>query len=219
MLQWIECDVYRTFLHEMLKPIATVIKPGDVVLDVGAGKKESYRSLLPNVITVDIVEENEPDICCDISKHIPVEDNTVDHVLAMNVLEHVYDHQNAIAEVFRVLKPGGTFWGFVPFMINIHGDPNDYYRYTPQTIRRLLADCGFTNIKIQKLAGAPMLIAQLLSFLPVVWRFTKPLFWIARLMTNRLEGSTSSFAKISKECVLAIFFSGDKPEIKGNKRA
>lgn len=46
------------------------------------------------------------DIC-----NLPLEDNTYDVILCNHVLEHIPDHQKAISELFRVLKPGG--WGIV----------------------------------------------------------------------------------------------------------
>ena len=207
-LSWTAPNVYRTFLHDILSDISNIPKPNDKILDVGAGRNESYRHLFPSVTTVDVVEDNSPDICCDISKKIPIDDNSVKYVLAMNVLEHIYNHRSAIKEIYRVLEPNGILWGFVPFMINIHGDPNDYYRYTPEALKRLLSDCGFSDIETKELRGAPLLIAQLCSFLPFMWRLTNPIFRVARFLSNRKNDS--NFSLISHACVLAIFFSASK---------
>jgi SAM-dependent methyltransferase len=46
------------------------------------------------------------DICA-----IPYPDNTFDVVLCSHVLEHVPDDRKAMAELFRVMKPGG--WGLI----------------------------------------------------------------------------------------------------------
>ena len=45
---------------------------------------------------------------------LPFPDDTFDHVIASEVLEHVSDDQQALREVFRVLKPGGTLAATVP---------------------------------------------------------------------------------------------------------
>jgi len=45
---------------------------------------------------------------------LPFADNTFDRVITSEVLEHVQNDVRAIAEMVRVLKPGGTFAGTVP---------------------------------------------------------------------------------------------------------
>jgi SAM-dependent methyltransferase len=55
---------------------------------------------------------------------IPEEDATFDYVISNSVLEHIPDLPGVIAEVARVLKPGGKFWFTVPgpgFRENLHG--------------------------------------------------------------------------------------------------
>ncbi|MGE4157740.1 MAG: class I SAM-dependent methyltransferase, partial [Planctomycetota bacterium] len=48
------------------------------------------------------------------AEHIPLPDASVDVVLAIHVLEHVSDRAKALAEVARVLKPGGLAFLEVP---------------------------------------------------------------------------------------------------------
>lgn len=45
---------------------------------------------------------------------LPFADGTFDRVIASEVLEHVTDDQQALREVFRVLRPGGTLAATVP---------------------------------------------------------------------------------------------------------
>jgi SAM-dependent methyltransferase len=45
---------------------------------------------------------------------LPFADNTFDRIIASEVLEHVSDDQQALHEIFRVLKPGGTLAATVP---------------------------------------------------------------------------------------------------------
>ena len=52
-------------------------------------------------------------IACEITA-IPFKNNTFDHVLSNSVLEHVTDIDQALAELARVLKPGGTLVFTVP---------------------------------------------------------------------------------------------------------
>jgi ubiquinone/menaquinone biosynthesis C-methylase UbiE len=131
-------------------------------------------------------------------------------VLVFNVLEHVYHHRQAIHELSRVLKPEGKLIGFVPFLINIHADPFDYYRYTPETITLLLKEFGFVNIKIKTLTGAPILFAEFCNKLPVLWRFSSYLQFFARYLSNIINKQESNLAKLNRNFVLAIFFTADK---------
>lgn len=47
---------------------------------------------------------------------LPFKDNTIDHIYASHVLEHIYWYKTdfALSEVFRVLKPKGIFEVHVP---------------------------------------------------------------------------------------------------------
>lgn len=46
---------------------------------------------------------------------LPLPDASVDFVFSSEVVEHVYDTDNAIREIARVLKPGGQFLVTVPY--------------------------------------------------------------------------------------------------------
>ena len=59
--------------------------------------------------------------------HLPFPDGSVDRVMASEVLEHIPDDVTAMAEIFRVLKPGGRMVITVP-------------RYGPERICWALSD-------------------------------------------------------------------------------
>ena len=52
--------------------------------------------------------------------HLPYPDRSFDIVVLFDLLEHVPDVGQAVAEIARVLKPGGRFHGFVPCEGNAH---------------------------------------------------------------------------------------------------
>jgi SAM-dependent methyltransferase len=74
---------------------------------------------------------------------LPFRDQSIDTLLALEVLEHVPDPNLLLAEFARVLKPDGTLLLTVPFLAPLHQMPFDYYRYTPPGISSLLERQGF----------------------------------------------------------------------------
>ena len=206
-------SIYRLFLHNCIKKY---VKSNGLVTDIGAGENESYHNLITgydNFITCDIIKDNSPDIIGSVEL-LPLKENIVDNMLLFNVLEHVYEYKNAIKQIYRVLKKYGTLYGLVPFMINVHGDPYDYHRYTPQALKRLLSETNFRHIKIIEIYGIPLLVAQYISFFPLVWRFKKPLFWISNKLNKYIInlGKKSQLSRINKNVILAIFFMARKEE-------
>lgn len=57
-------------------------------------------------------------------------DEEFDHVAAFQVLEHHQDPEMMFHEIFRIVKPGGYVLITVPFLGGIHGEPDDYQRFT-----------------------------------------------------------------------------------------
>lgn len=117
-----------------------------IVLEVGSGTS-SYRKLIPHTkyMTLDIEEKNNPDICCDLHD-IKWESNYFDTAIAIEVLEHLYDPQKAVNEIFRVLKPSGKCILSTRFIHSYHPGPKDYYRFTWDSLRYLFKD--FKRIEI-----------------------------------------------------------------------
>ena len=69
---------------------------------------------------------------------IRLPDASAGTVLCIETFEHVFEVRRAFDEVFRVLKPGGLFVITSPLNFRIHGYPDDYWRMTPNCLRRML---------------------------------------------------------------------------------
>lgn len=124
------------------------------VLDLGGSKKSGYHQLIKGnheITTVNINTDYLCDLVFDIEEKFPLEDNAFDHVMLINVLEHIYNFKNVISESNRVLKSDGKIYLAVPFIHQIHGSPNDFFRYSKSTLNRLLLQSDFKNIKIEEL--------------------------------------------------------------------
>lgn len=70
---------------------------------------------------------------------ISLPDGSAGTVLCIETFEHVFAVNKAFDEVFRLLKPGGIFVITSPLNFRIHGYPDDYWRMTPNCLRRQLA--------------------------------------------------------------------------------
>jgi SAM-dependent methyltransferase len=85
---------------------------------------------------------------------LPVDNSSADVALCNQVLEHVRDPRAVLAELCRVLRPGGLLLGSVPHVSPVHLEPIDYYRYTDLGLRHLLAEAGFEQISVEGNTGA-----------------------------------------------------------------
>jgi SAM-dependent methyltransferase len=132
------------------------LRPGMTVLDLGCGEGrhafEAYRRGA-SVVAVDrgvsevrttkrwlgaIAEAGEApeqaryEVVCGDLLALPFPDASVDRVIASEVLEHIPDDVTAMAEIFRVLKPGGRVAVTVP-------------RYGPERVCWALSDAYHAN--------------------------------------------------------------------------
>jgi SAM-dependent methyltransferase len=125
------------------------------VLDVGCGA-QPYRPLIaPDASYIGIDSEDAkhfgyemPDTRYFGGDLWPVEDRSVDCVLATETLEHIPDPRRFLSEARRCLRPGGTLLLTVPFSARWHFIPHDYWRFTPSGLRILLTESGFSNIEV-----------------------------------------------------------------------
>ena len=113
------------------------------VLDVGCGNKP-YKNLISYSEYIGLefdTPENrvakKADFFYD-GKYLPFKDCEFDSILTTQVLEHVFTPEIFVAELYRVLKPGGVMLLTVPFIWNEHEEPFDFGRYSSFGLRALL---------------------------------------------------------------------------------
>lgn len=148
------------------------------VLDVGGGKHQDYLEFLEKsedvfVETVDIALKGQEGRVVDFEKDpLPFGEATFDHVLVFNVLEHIYNYLFLTKEMLRVLKDNGQLVGFVPFLVNYHPDPHDYFRYTKEALQKILEGSGFRNVQVKEVGRGPFAVNynNLALSLPLVVR-------------------------------------------------
>ena len=124
------------------------------VIDIGCGNcpfEHLVDTTKAKYVGVDVDDANKWDyknskIIKYDGKHLPFETGSVDHLICTEVLEHIPDPDELIADMHRVLKKGGTGVITIPWSARFHYKPYDYHRYTPSTLATLFAT--FTDVVI-----------------------------------------------------------------------
>lgn len=163
-----------------------------VLLEIGAGRMplyELYRDRVDDVVSTDWPASLHGlsfiDFASDLNDGVPLGDGLVSTVIGSDVLEHIYQPQALLADIRRVLKPGGVFLFNTPFLYWIHEAPHDYYRYTPYAITRMAADAGLAVAELRTIGSGGVVLAdvagKLVQRLPVLG---KPLARAAQRAMN-----------------------------------
>jgi len=147
------------------------------------GFLERLKSLSVELVILDPVSDYNPDIVGDIH-HLPFADNSQDAIICIAVLEHVEDPIRAWQEIYRVLKPGGYTFIYVPFLFYYHAEKGyygDFWRFTKDTIEYLSRD--FSNMEICAVRGA---IETWIKLSPIGrFKFLEPFWRLADKITGR----------------------------------
>lgn len=147
--QWHGTWLLRRVLAHILAPL------GGRVLDLGCGSKP-YQSLFGEGVSsytgVDIAPGQAVDMVVAPGQALPFADASFDTVLCTQVLEHVSGLDAALAEIRRVMRPGGVLVASVPFLYHLHGEPHDYRRFTEFGLREALTE-GYEVELIQNVGG------------------------------------------------------------------
>ncbi len=143
------------------------------VIDLGGDRLASYyrffrQTKWQKIVTVNLDEKRNPDLLFALGTGpLPFPDSYFDQVLAFNLLEHLDNREKNIAEMFRLLRDGGELIGVIPFLVNVHPDPNDYIRLTNQGLIEILSGAGFGEIEIRPIGRGPFVAAYSLS--EIIW--------------------------------------------------
>lgn len=162
--------VERNLNHQIKAAIAAItFARDDKWLDVGCGLRP-YESSFPQgvYIGVDIEvsgrnsELKAPDHYYD-GRTLPFPDESFEGVICTQVLEHVPDPGLLLAEMYRVLKPGGRLIMSLPFVWQEHEAPYDFFRYTRFGATSLLNRAGFEVSDLIKNTGTIEALAVLVN--------------------------------------------------------
>ncbi len=93
----------------------------------------------------------------------PFRDKEFDSVVTNQVFEHVFNPNEFLSEVNRVLKVNGTLLLTVPFVWDEHEQPYDYARYSSFALAHLFREHGFAVKTHRKSVNDVRVFAQLLN--------------------------------------------------------
>jgi SAM-dependent methyltransferase/uncharacterized protein YbaR (Trm112 family) len=193
------------------RPRVLVIGAGEL----GAGLKTLLDEPAIEALEVDASPGARVEVVCD-AHDLPLADGTMDGVIIQAVLEHVLDPARCVAEIHRVLKPGGLVYADTPQVCQVHGREFDFTRYTRLGHRRLFRHFGELESGIS--SGPAMALGWtiryfFLSFSSRPWvraaisgfsRLT--LFWLKYLDYLLLRKPAAS------DAAFAFYFLGEKRE-------
>ncbi|HEY5197633.1 MAG TPA: class I SAM-dependent methyltransferase [Solirubrobacteraceae bacterium] len=183
---------------------APLLGPGRV-LDLGCGIGHSYELLAPReTVGLDrdasaLAGQRRVTVLADM-RSLPFPPASFASVLSVHSIEHVPDAGVVVAEVLRVLEPGGTAVLVTPNRFTFGRpdeiiDPYHYVEYGPVELAELLA-AHFSRVEIHGLFGSPRyleLIAEqkatldrLLALDPLRLRRLVPRRVLQRLYDSRL---------------------------------
>jgi SAM-dependent methyltransferase len=130
---------FQSLVHQQAaKPLVLVVGGGTV----GQGMAPLYEDSEARIIAFDIY--HTPDVHFIADAHtIPMADESIDAVVIQAVLEHVLQPAAVVAEIWRVLRPGGVVYAETPFLQHVHEGAYDFTRFTESGHRFLFRrfDC------------------------------------------------------------------------------
>ncbi|OOG44664.1 class I SAM-dependent methyltransferase [Polaromonas sp. A23] len=169
--------IVRRGLHKTILDLSPAI--GGRVLDLGCGTKP-YESLFTNAtsytgVDIEVSGHDHADSKVDVfydGKTLPFPDENFDSVVSFEVFEHVFNIEEVLGEVIRVIRPGGRFLLTIPFAWEEHEVPYDFARYTSFGIEHVLRRAGFDGVRTVKSSTTVLAIGQL--FIAYLAKYVSP---------------------------------------------
>jgi SAM-dependent methyltransferase len=135
--------------HVAAYGLCAALLPQGRIADVGCGIGHSYRLLEPretvgvDVDTDALAGQERATVVSDM-RRLPFADDEFDGAIAVHSIEHVPDPEPALAEMSRVVRPGGIVVLVTPNRLTFARpdeiiDPYHYLEYDPAELERLCA--------------------------------------------------------------------------------
>jgi len=186
-------------IEEAVTAFAAALPAGARVLDAGAGEgaykayfsRQRYTGLDLG-IGDGAWDYSQLDVLGDLSA-LPFPDDVFDAAVNIVTLEHVRRPEAVMAELARVLQPGGRLLLVVPHEWEVHQHPHDFFRYTKYGVEALARERGLRVVSLEPGGGYFRLLSRRLlnggQFFPLPLRLVWYLMVApAALLLPLLEG-------------------------------
>jgi SAM-dependent methyltransferase len=161
---WLGVSLRRRWLDLDLQALAEGLAGRG--LEIGGGHVLRRGTFRPPAtaawLSLDLHVRPRPDVIGD-TQRLPLPAGAFDAVLCSEVAEYVARPAEALAEMSRVLKPGGRLLLAAPFLHRADA-PNDLWRFTEAGLRRLLVEAGFEAVEVRAQGAALGVCANILRF-------------------------------------------------------
>jgi SAM-dependent methyltransferase len=171
-------DLGRWYIIYFEEKVAKEFASGATDLHAGAGKcvyKRYFSHCDYKAIDLTIEEDrwNYQALDYVASLHdMPIKDNTYDAILCTQVLDHLEWPRESVAEMYRVLEPGGKLFLTVPLAHPEHQVPYDFFRHTSFGLRSICAGARLRTFRLCRMEasgqGGPMNFPHLCAPFPVL---------------------------------------------------
>lgn len=152
---------------------------GGTVLDLGCGLRP-YEPLFAGkyerYVGADLPGNPRADLDITPDGRVPLDDGAADLVLSNQVLEHVAEPADHLAEARRLLAADGRLLLSTHGLWVHHPDPVDYWRWTADGLRRQLDSAGFDIVRLVGVMGLAACAVQLWQD-ATAFRVPRPLRW------------------------------------------
>lgn len=147
-LRWVKDYLFKKYTPEI----------HGTVVDIGAGSEWHKKHLLHcEYISLDLK------VGCNIkgdAHRLPFADAVADGIICTEVLEHCVNPFTVMEEISRVLRPNGLLILSAPFLYPEHDTPMDYWRFTWNSIPKVLKN-NFLIIAKHKTGFGPIYVGWL----------------------------------------------------------
>ena len=136
------------------------------VLDLGAGSAKYKEMILKKASeyrSCDAVKNKNIDDICDIL-NLQYPPESFDTVISTQVMEHVNNPYKMATEINKILKFGGKVIVTTPFLISLHADPGDFFRFTKDGLSEIFKQAGFEILESGHYGAFFIVMSEMIHF-------------------------------------------------------